>query len=204
MTDSSDPYPNDPNNGNGDADGDGIVDSQDSYPYDATNGSGGTGGGGDPQPEPESDFDNDGIPDSSDPAQGDSANSSPINGYSWYGDVRGDADGDGVQNFWDLEPYGPPPVDTDADGLIDSVDPAPDDPRNLSPQNGREWLSDALGDFDGDGVPNFFDGWPDDSMNGVVDSDGDGVPDGTRPGPVGFRQPEPLQRGELGAIRPRR
>ena len=181
MTDSSDPYPNDPNNGNGDADGDGIVDSQDSYPYDATNGSGGTGGGGDPQPEPESDFDNDGIPDSSDPAQGDSANSSPINGYSWYGDVRGDADGDGVQNFWDLEPYGPPPADTDADGLIDSVDPAPDDPRNLSPHNGREWLSDALGDFDGDGVPNFFDAWPDDSTNGVVDSDGDGVPDGTDP-----------------------
>ena len=181
MTDSSDPYPNDPNNGNGDADGDGIVDSQDPYPYDPTNGSGGTGGGGDPQPEPESDFDNDGIPDSSDPAQGDSANSSPINGYSWYGDVRGDADCDGVQNFWDLEPYGPPPVDTDADGLIDSVDPAPEDPRNLSPHNGREWLSDALGDYDGDGVPNFFDGWPDDSMNGVVDSDGDGVPDGTDP-----------------------
>jgi hypothetical protein len=179
IPDSQDPYPSDPNNGNGDADGDGIVDSQDPYPYDATNGSGGTGGGGDPQPEP--DFDNDGIPDSSDPAQGDSANSSPINGYSWYGDVRGDADGDGVQNFWDLEPYGPPPVDTDADGLIDSVDPAPEDPRNLSPHNRREWLSDALGDYDGDGVPNFFDAWPDDSMNGVVDSDGDGVPDGTDP-----------------------
>lgn len=198
MTDSSDPYPNDPNNGNGDADGDGIPDSQDPYPYDSNNG---TGGGGDSQPEPDSDgdgipdsqdaypydasnnadFDNDGIPDSSDPAQGDSANSSPINGYSWYGDVRGDADGDGVQNFWDLEPYGPPPVDTDADGLIDSVDPAPEDPRNLSPHNGREWLSDALGDYDGDGVPNFFDAWPDDSMNGVVDSDGDGVPDGTDP-----------------------
>ena len=109
-----------------DSDGDGVPDSQDPYPYDATNG--GTGGGGDPQPEPDSDgdgrpdsqdpypndpydnadFDQDGIPDVSDPAQADANNLSPINGIEWFGDVRGDADEDGVQNFWDLEPYGPP------------------------------------------------------------------------------------------------
>ena len=203
MPDSSDPYPNDPNNGNGDADGDGIVDSQDPYPYDPTNGSGGTGGGGDPQPEPDSDgdgrpdsqdpypndpydnadFDQDGIPDVSDPAQADANNLSPINGIEWFGDVRGDADEDGVQNFWDLEPYGPPSVDGDGDGLIDSVDPAPEDFYNSSPHNGAQWQADALGDFDGDGVPNFFDAWPDDRLNGQLDTDMDGIPDPSDPAP---------------------
>ena len=203
MPDSSDPYPNDPNNGNGDADGDGIVDSQDPYPYDATNGSGGTGGGGDPQPEPDTDgdgrpdsqdpypndpydnadFDQDGIPDVSDPAQADANNLSPINGIEWFGDVRGDADGDGVQNFWDLEPYGPPSVDGDGDGLIDSVDPVPEDFYNLSPHNGAQWQADALGDFDGDGVPNFFDAWPYDRLNGQLDTDMDGIPDPSDPAP---------------------
>ena len=203
MTDSSDPYPNDPNNGNGDADGDGIVDSQDPYPYDPTNGSGGTGGGGDPQPEPDTDgdgrpdsqdpypndpydnadFDQDGIPDVSDPAQADANNLSPINGIEWFGDVRGDADEDGVQNFWDLEPYGPPSVDGDGDGLIDSVDPAPEDFYNSSPHNGAQWQANALGDFDGDGVPNFFDAWPDDRLNGQLDTDMDGIPDPSDPAP---------------------
>ena len=203
IPDSSDPYPNDPNNGNGDADGDGIVDSQDPYPFDATNGSGGTGGGGDPQPEPDTDgdgrpdsqdpypndpydnadFDQDGIPDVSDPAQADANNLSPINGIEWFGDVRGDADEDGVQNFWDLEPYGPPSVDVDGDGLIDSVDPAPEDFYNSSPHNGAQWQADALGDFDGDGVPNFFDAWPDDRLNGQLDTDMDGIPDPSDPAP---------------------
>ena len=203
MTDSSDPYPNDPNNGNGDADGDGIVDSQDPYPYDATNGSGGTGGGGDPQPEPDTDgdgrpdsqdpypndpydnadFDQDGIPDISDPAQSDPNNLSPFNGYEWFDTVRGDADGDGILNFWDLEPYGPTPVDTDGDGLLDSIDPAPEDFYNFSPHNWSQWPSDALGDFDGDGIPNFFDAWPDDRLNGQSDTDMDGIPDPSDPAP---------------------
>jgi hypothetical protein len=184
-----------------DSDGDGVPDSQDPYPYDATNG--GTGGGGDPQPEPDSDgdgrpdsqdpypndpydnadFDQDGIPDVSDPAQADANNLSPINGIEWFGDVRGDADEDGVQNFWDLEPYGPPSVDGDGDGLIDSVDPAPEDFYNSSPHNGAQWQADALGDFDGDGVPNFFDAWPDDRLNGQLDTDMDGIPDPSDPAP---------------------
>ena len=202
-----DAYPYDYYNGSyagPDADGDGIVDSQDPYPYDATNGSGGTGGGGDPQPEPDTDgdgrpdsqdpypndpydnadFDQDGIPDVSDPAQADANNLSPINGIEWFGDVRGDADEDGVQNFWDLEPYGPPSVDVDGDGLIDSVDPAPEDFYNSSPHNGAQWQADALGDFDGDGVPNFFDAWPDDRLNGQLDTDMDGIPDPSDPAPV--------------------
>jgi hypothetical protein len=201
-----DEHPNDYYNGGyagPDSDGDGILDSQDPYPYDATNGSGGTGGGGDPQPESDTDgdgipdsqdlypndpydnadFDHDGIPDISDPAQADANNLSPINGIEWFGDVRGDADEDGVQNFWDLEPYGPTPVDTDGDGLIDSIDPAPEDFYNFSPHNWSQWPSDALGDFDGDGVPNFFDAWPDDRLNGQPDADMDGIPDPSDPAP---------------------
>jgi len=186
-----------------DSDGDGIPDSQDPYPSDPTNGAGGTGGGGDPQPEPDTDgdgrpdsqdpypndpydnadFDHDGIPDVSDPARSDPNNLSPFNGLEWYADVRGDADGDGILNFWDLEPYGPPPVDTDGDGLIDSIDPAPEDFYNLSPHNGTQWPSDALGDFDGDGIPNFFDVWPDDRLNGQPDTDMDGIPDPSDPAP---------------------
>ena len=74
-------------------------------------------------------------------------------------------------------------VDVDGDGLIDSVDPAPEDFYNFSPHNWSQWPSDALGDFDGDGIPNFFDAWPDDRLNGQSDSDMDGIPDPSDPAP---------------------
>jgi hypothetical protein len=186
-----------------DSDADGIPDSSDPYPNDPTNGSGGTGGGGDPQPEPDTDgdgrpdsqdpypndpydnadFDHDGIPDISDPAQTDPKNLSPLNGLEWYADVRDDMDSDGVQNFWDLEPFGSPEGDFDGDGLLTFVDPAPVDQSNYSRHNMTSWPSDALGDFDGDGVPNFFDVWPNDSMNGTADADMDGIPDLSDPAP---------------------
>jgi hypothetical protein len=187
-----------------DSDGDGIPDSQDPYPSDPTNGAGGTGGGGDPQPEPDTDgdgrpdsqdpypndpydnadFDHDGIPDVSDPARSDPNNLSPFNGLEWFDGVRGDGDGDGILNFWDLEPYGPTPVDTDGDGLLDSIDPAPADPYNYSSYNKTNWSADALGDTDGDGIPNFFDTWPYDSLNGTGDADMDGIPDAADPVPT--------------------
>ena len=178
----------------GDIDGDGIINFRDQYPYDYYNGGYGgpdTDGDGlpdsrDPYPfDPYNnvDTDGDGIPDSIDPAKDDPNNLSPINGIEWYGDIRGDADGDGILNFWDLEPYGPTPVDTDGDGLIDSIDPAPDDPSNFSSYNRIAWTSDALGDADGDGIPNFFDAWPYDSLNGTGDADGDGLQDASDPAP---------------------
>ena len=195
IPDSSDPYPNDPNNGNGDADGDGIVDSQDPYPFDANNGGTvpepDTDGDGRPDsqdpypndPSDNADFDQDGIPDVSDPAQSDRNNHSSFNGVEWYADVRGDTDGDTILNFWDLEPYGPTPVDTDGDGMLDSIDPAPEDPYNFSAYNKTIWSSDALGDADGDGIPNYFDTWPYDSLNGTGDADMDGLPDASDPVP---------------------
>lgn len=153
-----------------DADGDGIPDVSDPYPNDPNNGNG--------------DADGDGIPDSQDPAQADPNNLSPFNGYEWFGDVRGDADGDGILNFWDFEPYGPTPVDTDGDGLLDSIDPAPADSYNYSEYNKTNWSADALGDADGDGIPNFFDTWPYDSLNGTGDADMDGIPDAADPVPT--------------------
>jgi hypothetical protein len=169
-----DGYPYDYYNGNyfgSDSDGDGILDLQDPYPYDPYN---------------LPDSDNDGIPDSIDPAPYDPRNLSPINGIEWYGDVRGDADGDGIFNFWDLEPYGPPQVDTDGDGLIDSIDPSPSDPFNYSPYNMMNWPSSALGDADGDGTPNFFDAWPYDGLNGEGDVDTDGLPNAMDPAPSDY------------------
>jgi hypothetical protein len=179
---------------NGDADNDGIANFRDEHPYDYDNGSyAGPDSDGDGRPDSQdpypndpydnADFDHDGIPDISDPAQADPNNLSPINGIEWYGDIRGDADGDGILNFWDLEPYGPTPVDTDGDGLIDSIDPAPADPYNFSAYNKTSWSSDALGDADGDGIPNYFDTWPYDSLNGTGDADMDGLPDASDPVP---------------------
>jgi len=86
--------------------------------------------------------------------------------------ISDDIDGDRLSNGRELA-LGTDPFrsDTDEDGLIDSADPAPADLRNFSSSNSRAWFSDALGDLDCDGVLNFSDAWPEDNMNGVVDSD---------------------------------
>ena len=173
-----DPYNTSPFNGLqwlgdalADADGDGVPNFHDWYPYDST------------LWDPLQDPDGDGLVKAKDPRPADPYNPSPVNGLNWGPDVYGDADGDGILNFWDLEPYGPPPVDTDGDGLIDSIDPAPTDPNNFSAYNKSNWSSDALGDADGDGTPNFFDTWPNDSLNGTGDADMDGIPDAADPVP---------------------
>jgi len=122
------------------------------------------------------DTDGDWLSDAVDPAPLDSSNYSPYNGRNWSGsDALGDADNDGIANYWDTDPYGStnspyngsPNIpyngngDTDYDGIPDLSDPAPLDSSNYSPNNGRSWIgSDALGDADNDGTANYWDADP--------------------------------------------
>lgn len=126
----NDAYPNDPYNGNGayvsDRDGDGIADGYDPSPDDAGNFSvwngiawgadalGDADGDGtmnfwDMFPYESTDDDHDGIPNTDDPAPQDATNLSPINLIRWLGDALGDANEDGVLNFFDPQPYSRPP-----------------------------------------------------------------------------------------------
>ena len=135
------------------------------------------------------DTDGDGLWDAFDPLPLDSSNSSQANGIVWGAFAMDDADGDGIPNFTDADPYGAggPAVDPDSDddGIPDLIDPAPGDPYNISPTNGFPWLGDALADSDGDGVPNFHDWYPYDASrwDAVTDGDHDGIPDGSDPNP---------------------
>jgi Flp pilus assembly protein TadD len=85
----------------------------------------------------------------------------------------GDADGDGILNYKDL--------DSDGDGILDSMEGADDvdndgTPNFLDTDSDSDGLSDAAegsGDTDGDGLPDFLD-----HANALPgDSDGDGAPD---------------------------
>ena len=177
--DSIDPAPNDSNNYSaingitwgadalGDADGDGVQNFYDQWPYDATNGATIT-------TTTPPDNDGDGIPDSTDPAPSDYANYSSYNGIYWYSGALGDADNDGIVNFYDYQPYGDSNVDTDNDGLPDTIDPAPNDPYNYSSYNGLAWPTGALDDADSDGIKNFYDPAPF-GVQQPVDNDNDGL-----------------------------
>lgn len=147
-----------------DIDQDGILNFWDSTPY--TN-----------------DYDSDGFTWDVDPNDNDASNYSYANGTAWYGNVFGDADNDGIQNYWDAYPNGgPPPNDSDGDGIGDPYDPAPSDFYNYSPHNSMTWPQSGpgvYGDADGDNVYNWWDETP-----GVpVDSDGDGIADESDPAP---------------------
>lgn len=164
IPDQSDPAPLDsmnysPHNGRnwygsdvlGDSDNDGILNFFDVYPDDYYNGN---------PPTYVVDSDGDGMPDNIDPSPNDSSNLSPVNGISWgWGsDALGDVDGDGIPNYWDEEPYTNPYLDSDGDGVPDGMDPAPLDPDNLSPNNGRKWPGwKALEDWNNNGINNFND-----------------------------------------------
>lgn len=167
--DYTDPFPSDSSNYSstngiawysnvfGDADTDGTPNWQDSSPY--------------------ADTDGDGIRNEVDPYPEDSANYSATNGQNWYGDVLGDADGDGVVNWQDWTPY--PPQDDDGDGITNSSDPFPSDTHNYSSINGVWWYGDVLGDADADGTLN----WEDSTPYPALDTDGDGIPNNDDPAP---------------------
>jgi hypothetical protein len=156
-----------------DYDGDGVKNPLDAYPADPLN----------------NDADMDGIDDGSDPALGDSTNTSTINGQAWGGDALGDGDNDAILNFWDQWPGDSSngSGDSDADGIDNSTDPFPGVYSNYSGANGIYWYGDVLGDADLDWVPNYADQWPYDASNGVPapsnDNDGDGLMNDLDPAP---------------------
>lgn len=112
----ADPAPTDPSNVslyNGvqwwssplaDEDNDGVLNFYDPRPYESDN----------------MDSDGDGFLDLNDPAPNHADNTSPINGLTWWGNLFGDDDHDGTQNFYDPTPQ--TPVDTDEDGLPDYIE----------------------------------------------------------------------------------
>lgn len=110
--------PSFPNATYSDYDGDGIKNPFDPYPMDPTN----------------NDGDGDGITDDVDPAPQDASNTSSYNGTAWHGNALGDADYDGVYNFWDAWPDDSSngSNDSDNDGIPNDTDPFASDNSNYS------------------------------------------------------------------------
>lgn len=125
-----DPYPYDMYDGRGsfvvDSDRDGIADAADPAPDDPLNysfGNGiswgddalgdadhdGTPNFWDTEPFGGADADSDGFPNETDPAPFDPENYSPVNFLRWFWDALGDANGNGVANFFDPDPHSRPP-----------------------------------------------------------------------------------------------
>lgn len=201
-------YPSDPYDGNPDYDSDGIPNGSDPYPTDTSNFSSvnqtawGTNVLGDADndgtwnwqdaspysiPTGPIDSDNDSLDDTIDPSPTDASNYSSYNSTAWGGDVFGDADTDGVQNFWDQWPNDAnngavTSIDSDGDGIPDSSDPAPQDSANYSTYNWQAWYSSALNDDDNDGTTNFNDPQPAANINNN-NVDGDSYDDSIDPAP---------------------
>ena len=183
----TDPY-------NPDTDGDGHTDGGEVF-YDYTN----------PAvwnyftPPSATDADYDGFDDNSDPAPSDSANYSSINQSYWYADALNDADNDGTSNFSDPSPWpDDPTADFDQDGILDGIDPSPQDWMNYSNYNAITWYGMAMGDSDGDGAANYYDVSPYDSPpsndadDSPPDQDADSIPDGTDPEPLDSTNTSPI------------
>jgi len=89
-----------------------------------------------------------------------------------------DVDLDGIAD--EIDPEITPPVDTDGDGIIDSIDL--DDDNDGIPDSEE---GDGVLDTDGDGIPDSLD--TDSDNDGILDadepgdSDGDGIPDSQEP-----------------------
>jgi hypothetical protein len=164
------------NNADTDDDGDSVLDVNDAFPLDSTESvdtdSDGIGNNTD------LDDDNDGVSDTLDDF--------PLDGTEWVDtDVDGignnedaDDDNDGIPDTQEIEdgtdPLDADSLDTDRDGVIDSLD--------LFPLDSTEWSdadSDGIGnnadtDDDNDGVSDSSDAFPLDSTE-TVDTDSDGI-----------------------------
>jgi hypothetical protein len=141
-----------------DADNDGLADRYDALPYDSDND--GTNNAQD------LDDDNDGVSDLMEIAQG----SSPFNV---------DTNGDGLRDLGNG-------MDSDADGLVDDIDPSLDldtTKAAVTDFDGDGWIDTQDPDWDNDGIENIVDTHPYDADNDGIndlldlDDDNDGIPD---------------------------
>lgn len=158
--------------GQGDSDGDGIINRDDNCPLVANpdqldTDDDGVGDACDncpvtPNPD-QADENNDGIGDACDPTSG-----------------QGDADGDGIPNAEDNCPnvFNPDQADADGDGVGDVCDNCPNTPNPDQADTNGDGVGDACeGDLDGDGIPDEIDNCLNAFNPDQTDTDGDGVGD---------------------------
>lgn len=99
-----------------------------------------------------------------------------------------DVDGDGVPESADAFPFDPRfSSDRDGDGIPDELDAFPDDPSEWADTDGDGIGDNRDPDIDGDGVPNEVDAFPRDRFE-WADSDGDGVGDNADAFPLDPRE----------------
>ncbi len=108
-------------------------------------------------------------------------------GQAQYAPVRGDADGDGIDDRDDACPSeaedldgwidddGCPEEDNDDDGFLDADDQCPNDPEDRDEHEDEDGCPDP--DNDGDGVLDGYDSCPNDPEDMDGDRDEDGCPD---------------------------
>jgi len=108
-------------------------------------------------------------------------------GQAEYAPVRGDSDGDGIDDADDACPSEPedmdgymdqdgcPDEDNDGDGMLDADDACPDEAEDMDGFQDDDGCPDR--DNDGDGVDDGYDSCPDDPEDMDGDRDDDGCPD---------------------------
>ncbi|WP_245238035.1 Ig-like domain-containing protein [Paenibacillus etheri] len=165
-----------------DTDGDGIKDKEDPFPTDATK----PGKVGD-----ELDTDGDGIPDSLDPDDDNDGLTDEQELINGTNPKHPDTDHDGIKDKEDPFPTDPTKpgnggeLDTDGDGIPDSLDPDDDNDGLTDEQEIVLGTDPKKVDTDGDGINDKEDPFPLDPTKpgngGELDTDGDGIPDSLDP-----------------------
>ncbi|WP_375102433.1 Ig-like domain-containing protein [Paenibacillus sp. RS8] len=166
-----------------DTDGDGINDKDDPFPTDAAKP--GTVNG-------ELDTDGDGIPDSLDPDDDNDGLTDEEEIVLGTNPKHPDTDHDGINDKDDpfpldaTKPGNGGELDTDGDGIPDSLDPDDDNDGLTDEQEIVLGTDPKKADTDGDGINDKDDPFPTDAakpgtVNGELDTDGDGIPDSLDP-----------------------